>query len=118
MDRISFRALLLTKIVDQKVWADVVPEEKTLPAIAYTHIVSGGERLLDGIKVNEWDNWRVIAIGNSRAECDAMTLLLEELDNTDTDTFKTIYIENTQSISSEPDDATFRNFVDIRTYDR
>lgn len=117
MNRPAFLQLIESVITNQEVFIDILPEDEPVPACTYSHIVSGGSRLLNGVKTNEFDTWRVRVIGNNRAECDASTGLLKSLDNTRTADFKRILVTTVQGVPSLPDDDYVSSFVDFKTFD-
>ena len=117
MNRPAFLQLIESVITNQEVFIDILPEDESVPACTYSHIVSGGSRLLNGEKTNEWDTWRVRIIGNNRAECDASIELLKPLDNTRSADFKRILVTTAQGVPSLPDDDYVSSFVDFKTFD-
>ena len=115
MNIIAFKALLETKTTDD-VYIDFVPEGKTIPALSFTHITDGWLRILNGHKSGVWDSWRVLIVGNSRAECDAILTSLDELDNTKSNDFSKVFIMAKGNLISSPSDKTRTAFLDIKTY--
>jgi hypothetical protein len=117
MNRPAFLRLIESVITNQIVFVDILPEDESVPACTYSHIVGGGSRLLNGVKVNEFDTWRVRVIGNNRTECDAAIRLLKPLDNTRSAEFKRILVTTVQGVPSLPDDDYVSSFIDFKTFD-
>lgn len=118
MNRVGFKELIETVANGKKVWIDVVPEKRPLPAFTYSHITGGGSRILSGKRVNQWDTWRVRVIGTDRYQTDAMINDLKGLDNSSSEHFKNVFIDTIQAVPSEPDDKTVSSFVDFRVNNR
>ena len=114
MNTIGMTALLKTKTA--RVYADFVPDGKTLPAVAYTHVSDGFTRVLKGEKSGLWDSWRILIVGNDRAESETLQNLLKELDNTSSVDFKNIFVIAAGNLSAAPEDQTRTAYVDIKTY--
>ena len=114
MNTIGFTALLKTKAT--RVYADFVPEKKTLPAVSYTHIANGGDRILEGSRSGLWDTWRVMIVGSSRGDSEDLLALIKTLDNTSTAAFPNVLVLADGNITASPDDKIRTAFVDIKTY--
>ena len=115
MNTIGFTKLLEGKV--NRVYADFVPEKKTLPAVAYSHLSNGGSRLLKGSRTGLFDTWRVMIVCKTRTECDALLLTLSELDNTKSADFMNVFVIADGGIQAQPEDKTRTAFIDIKTYD-
>jgi len=118
MNRVGFRALILSVLDNEKVYIDTLPEKKPTPALTYSHITGNASRILSGKRVNSWDTWRVRIIGTDRAKNDAIIDKLMTLDNTNDSNFKNVFVETIQAVPSDPDDKYVSSFIDFRTYDR
>ena len=115
MNTTGLKALLKTK--HNNIWSDFIPERKPLPAIAYSHITSGGSRLLKGTRTGLFDTWRILVVAKTSLECQNIITALKTLDNTNDDNFKNIFVVADGKITTDPSDKTRTFFIDIKTYD-
>lgn len=115
MNNIGMTALLKTKV--NNVWADFVPEGKPLPAVSFTHVANGADRILKGKKVGEWDTWRVIVQCKNSKDRDTTADLLKELDNTNSIHFKNVFVVSAGNLQAMPNDKLRNAYVDLRTYE-
>ena len=107
---------LLKSTTGKTVYIDFIPEKKPLPAVVYSHIADGFSRVLKGGKSGNWDTWRVLCIGRSRTEIQALKTAIKSLDNTKSDYFSNIFVVAEGNIPARPEDKTRTAFVDIKTY--
>lgn len=116
MNYSGFRQTILSALSNVKVYADLVPEKSSLPAIAFTHIANNNNRTLNGEKSATWDTWRASIIAKTKSECDTIVNQLNTLDNTSNSHFKNIFLILEGSVPVSPDDRTVTSFVDFKTY--
>lgn len=120
MNESAFKNLITSTITsDVKVWADFVPEQREKPAISYSHITSGSSRALNGNKINAWDSWRILAVGEfATSQSQELIDELRLMDNTSNDDFKNVFVISEGGIPVLPDDKIKASFIDVRTYDK
>ena len=104
----------------KSVYADFVPENKSLPAITYSHVGNGFTRIHNGRKTGKWDTWRIRVIGDRSKylDCQAVRDELLAMDNISTDDFTNCYVIMDGKVPSQPEDETIVYYLDIRTYDK
>lgn len=108
---------LLKASTTLKVYAGIVPESSTLPAVALQNIAFSSDRVLEGIKTKRWSQWRAVVVALPSDLQEAIEQL-ELLDNTSNQCFRNIFVDLSLIETKDPIQPHQRAFVDIRVYKR
>lgn len=100
------------------VHSDFVPEDASLPAVAYTQLSYAGDRTLNGKTAGSWDSWRIMVKAKTRREVQSMVNQLEAMDGISDVNYQSVMMLYSGIVPVLPDDKIHTGIVDIRTYGR
>ena len=104
---------LLSGALTVNVYADVVPEEVPLPAIAWYNIGYTNGRVVNGVKTSDQAVFRVMVVVESLSQLDDILAELELLDNTSNTDFNMINITGNNLEAKAPESPVRRYMADL-----
>ncbi|WP_324027069.1 hypothetical protein [Aeromonas caviae] len=101
------------------VYPDYIPQDVSLPAVAYTLVSApDGLRTLEGGVTLQQHFWQLEILVNDRQEGDAIGERIRQLDGLQTDDFQHIEVAEPRDSPSSPDVTTKQSIVEIQTTNR